>query len=172
MSIARTIAWATKKACARRFHTHNVLRQETIGHHMHGVTMLAIIVYPDCTKEFLQAATLHDLAEGEYGDLPGHTQRILGIREKVAEMEEAEMNRFGLFTPYLTFEEKRRLKFLDSCHGCLYCIEELRRGNMDLLDVFRTFLEWVTKIEILSDNERQLFTMISEESLVYKNIKS
>ena len=162
----RAVLFAVKMAVARRFHTHNVLRQETLGHHSHGVAVLLHILRPDASKELLVAALLHDLAEGEFGDLPGPTKRLLGIREQVAALEARELLDNDLPMPPLTTEETAALKFADAAHGSLYCLEELRRGNVDLRKPLRNFVSWLRPV---LDSELELTFYISKEAEKYED---
>lgn len=160
MSVLRAVSWAYRKARTLRFHTHFCTRQETIGHHSHGVAVIVSLVYPDASADLLRAAVLHDLGEGEWGDMPGHTKRELGIREAVAVLEEREMRRNGVEMPTLNAEEHRRLKFADNAHGALFSMEELSRGNRELLGPFRNYVEWMEKEPMHLLGEQELFEMI------------
>lgn len=168
-AVRKGVPWMLRMAVATRFHTGNVLRRETIGHHSHGVATLIHILHPGCRKELLVAALLHDLAEGEWGDIPGHTKRRLGIRDDVAQLEATEASVNYLEMPALSEEEDAMLKFADSAHGALYCLEELSRGNTTIHGAFDNFLDWLDKMTLPEPRQVELRRMIKEEACAYNH---
>lgn len=152
IDLMRAIDFLYKGSLVRRFHTYNVLRQETNGHHMQGVAFLVNLLYPDCRKELLQGALTHDSPEGGSpthggtGDTPGHIKRLIpGFREALKEMEAVDLREAGLSDPDLTPNERLRLKFCDNAHGVLFCLEECARGNAaTMYQPMACYLEWMT----------------------------
>lgn len=160
-----------KGALVRRFHTYNVLRQETVGHHSHGVAMLVDIIYPDARKELLQAALCHDLAEGGSphhggtGDTPGHIKRWVervmpGFKNVLKGIETRDLREAGLSIPLLTDEEQRRLKFCDNVHGVLFCLEEISRGNGYLWQPLTGYMEWIDETPSQARTETELSVLM------------
>jgi len=167
VSVLRAVSWAYRKARAVRFHTHFCTRQETIGHHSHGVAVIVALVYPDASADLLREALFHDLGEGEWGDIPGHTKRELGIREQVSQLEDCEMIRQGIPRPVISSEDHRRLKFADNAHGALYCVEELSRGNWEHLSPLRNYMDWMQKEPMGLTSEQELFEALRKEWVTY-----
>lgn len=163
----KAIDFAYKGALVRRFHTYNVLRYETVGHHSHGVAYLIDILYPDARKELLSAALRHDLAEGGSavhggtGDIPSHIKQFVpGIRSELKKIEDRDLAEVDLSMPELTEGEQRRLKFADRVHGALYCLEEISRGNDCLKQPLSWYLDTIR--ELPGTSEDQEIAMVDE----------
>lgn len=140
----------------RRFHTVPVLRTQNVAAHSWHVTMLAQVVYgqdePGITPVFLMACLTHDMAECHYGDMPSPAKRglreyISNFRETYGEIEQAHLSKFSMdWEKFLSDEEKRRLKFLDSCEGALYCCRERAMGNKCITDAYINFASYIADL--------------------------
>lgn len=149
-------------ANVRRFHTRQTLVIETNGHHSHGVACLIQLLYPNCRKELLVAALYHDLAEFEAGDLPAPMKRETGIREAVKKYEKKLHDEAGLHIPELDDEEVRRLEFVDSLHGAIFCLQECRRGNgHEMMPLFQKYLTYIQALIVL-DDEKEIYNILKD----------
>ena len=144
-----------------RFHTITTLQRETVGHHSHGVALLALLINPSATREVLLAALMHDLAEHQVGDIPSPAKREYGIGEQVSELEDRLMRAAGLVMPDLKPEDARLLKLADIAQGALFCVREISLGNQRIRTVFDRYLSYAEQM-ILVGRERQLFNIIKE----------
>lgn len=148
-----TIEFIVAGSEVKRFHTVNTLITETVGHHSHGVAMMCLVFKPDCSKELLVAALMHDLAEHQTGDIPSPAKKQYGIGAQVDELEERLMREVGLHMPELSDEEKRILKLADIAQGCIFCAREIHMGNARLIPVFNRYALY---LEEMSPTQEEL----------------
>lgn len=96
----------------RRWHTncHLSHTNDPVGYHSGRMSVLALSLWPDCSRELLAACITHDLGEVASGDIPcGAWNKA--IAEAVAMEWEAKN---GLMHHWSIDEDDRdRLKFLD-----------------------------------------------------------
>lgn len=135
----------------KRFHTWPVLRTQNIAEHSWQVTMLAYLMYgqdePGITPVFLMALLAHDAAECVAGDVPSPAKRAMGIREVYNAFEQEALSKVALdFEQFLSDEEKRRLKLVDSMSGALYCIREREMGNKLIGECFVNFASYIQEL--------------------------
>lgn len=145
----------------KRYHTVTTLREETVGHHSHGVAMLCQMLDPNASRELLLAALMHDLAEHQTGDIPSPAKREYGIGQQVDELEDRLLSAAGLEFPHITPSESRTLKLADIAQGALFCARELSLGNRKIRLVFDRYVSYAESM-ILMGRERELFNIIKE----------
>ena len=145
----------------KRYHTVTTLITETVGHHSHGVAMLAALINPAASRELLLAALMHDLAEHQVGDIPSPAKREYGIGDQVSELEDRLMRAAGLIIPVLRSSDERTLKLADIAQGALFCARELSLGNARMRKVFDRYLGYAEGM-MLVGRERELFNVIRE----------
>jgi len=146
----------------KRYHTVTTLREETVGHHSHGVAMLCTLIKPDAQADLLKAALLHDLAEAVTGDIPSPAKREYGIGEQVEELEKRLLSGAGLRFPFLSAEDKRVLKLADIAQGALFCLREIELGNCRMSLVYSRYMSYAESM-ILVGRERELFDLINNQ---------
>lgn len=59
----------------RRYHTWQVLREQSIGEHQWQTARILLAIYPSCDKNTLVEALFHDIGEGRSGDPPYPVKR-------------------------------------------------------------------------------------------------
>ena len=93
--------------------------RDYIGGHQGRMGVLALTVWPDCTRELLVACLCHDL--GEYGacDAPSHAKADATLRGAVERLEDAALARMGLSFG-LSADDTAKLKFLDRWDAYLW----------------------------------------------------
>ena len=149
-------------ANVRRYHTVTTIVPETVGHHSHGVALLACMLYPgEPSARLMFAALVHDLAEHQVGDIPAPSKREFGIGEQINELESRLLSASGWGPQELTDAEARALKLADIAQGALYCVEELQRGNTKMRIVLGRYLSYAETMILVGD-ERILFNYIRE----------
>lgn len=146
-----------------RYHTVTTLVKETVGHHSHGVAMLALLLNPLASRQVLMAALFHDLAEHQTGDIPSPAKRQFGIGDKVDELEQRLMRAAGIVMPELSPEDARTVKLADLAQGALFCVREISLGNSRMRAVLDRYLAYAQEM-ILVGRERELFNIIKEIS--------
>ncbi len=144
-----------------RYHTVTTLVKETVGHHSHGVAMLALLLNPLASRQVLMAALFHDLAEHQTGDIPSPAKRQFGIGDKVDELEQRLMRAAGIVMPELTPDDARTVKLADLAQGALFCVREISLGNSRMRTVLDRYLAYAQEM-ILVGRERELFNIIKE----------
>lgn len=155
------LEFLTLGAEVRRYHTVTTLREETVGHHSHGVAMLCVLLCPNVSADLLKAALMHDLAEQITGDIPSPAKREYYHGGNFDELERRLINESGLKFPFLTDYEKRILKLADIAHGALFCVRELELGNRRMRTVLRRYQQYAESMQ-LSLHELELFNTIAE----------
>lgn len=144
-----------------RYHTVTTLVKETVGHHSHGVAMLALLLNPMASRQVLMAALFHDLAEHQTGDIPSPAKRQFGIGDKVDQLEHRLMRAAGVVMPELSPDDARTVKLADLAQGALFCVRELSLGNARMRAVLDRYLAYAQEM-ILVGRERDLFNIIKE----------
>ena len=144
-----------------RYHTVTTLVKETVGHHSHGVAMLARLLNPLAARQVVMAALFHDLAEHQTGDIPSPAKRQFGIGDKVDELEHRLMRAAGIVMPELSPDDARTLKLADLAQGALFCVREISLGNSRMRTVLDRYLAYAQEM-ILVGRERELFNIIKE----------
>lgn len=131
-------------ATLTRYHTHRVLRRQSVGEHSHGVAMLAASIfreaYPDATLpvELILAALEHDLAEYDVGDSPAPAKRRSpALKAALDEAEALVDDRLGLYATRSLLDPTARLMgACDELEFLFYSYDEMRLGNSDFLRTF------------------------------------
>lgn len=144
-----------------RYHTVTTLVKETVGHHSHGVAMIALIINPSASRELLVAALVHDLAEHQTGDIPSPAKRQFGIGDKVDELEQRLMRSAGITVPDLSPEESRTLKLADLAQGAIFCAREISLGNSRMRVVLDRYMAYAQEM-MPSGRELELFYTVKE----------
>lgn len=129
----------------KRFHTENVIKEDTVGHHSANVAALVFWLYrPNRPSiELVEAALLHDVAEYETGDVPAHAKwkskdlkAILDFAEGQAWEAHNEMPPDKI----LSTDDYHALKFCDSIDLAIKVVHEMSMGNRTVKHVFRRLL--------------------------------
>lgn len=159
----KEILFALHGAEVTRYHTVKTLQTETVGHHSHGVAMLALLLDPYASRELLIAALCHDLAEQHTGDIPSPAKREYGIGEHVDQLERRLMEDAGWRYPRLTTADARTLKLADIAQGALFCVREMSLGNRRMRPVYDRYMSYAQQM-LLAGTEWELFHLIGEMS--------
>jgi 5'-deoxynucleotidase YfbR-like HD superfamily hydrolase len=152
-----------------RYHTVQMHCYQRIDAHSWGVAMLVDYLTTDMRPRdklmLLQAALRHDMAECEVGDVPAPAKRKLGIRKALDDAEFEVLRLYGWGTPELRPHQKRILAIADAADGALHCIAERRHGNMNVVPVFKNFMQYlVTESDCgRTQEERDIMDYIWEE---------
>lgn len=153
-------------ARTKRWHTEPTLHTQSVGEHTYSVMQLILVLDPAASRNLLIAALRHDTAERKFGDVPGPTKRMAGVKDRFDAMEDAFMAGLGLDLPELTPGEARLLKLCDMLEGAMFCAFELRRGNRELQEAFHTYLSWIEQVA-QSNSSAAIYNQLLEE---YTNV--
>lgn len=135
-----TLDFITAGAAVSRYHTCDILKPESVGHHSHGVALLCMVIDPDCSFDLVKAALLHDMAEQRTGDIPSPAKRELGIGGDLEAIEHRILEENGFAFPNLSDEDQLTLKLADVAHGALKCAREVNMGNSTMRIVYDRFM--------------------------------
>ena len=125
-------------ADVRRYHTHRVDKQQTVGAHSWGVAVLCDLLWVAVTDsptpyQLLVGALHHDVAEYDSGDSPAWVKRRCPeLKAALDGLEHEAELRLGLvvttaFPTYTAF-----LKVADELEFLWYCLDERRGGNTEV----------------------------------------
>ena len=114
----------------RRYHTTHRILGETVGQHSANVAAIILRIDPECSRELLIAALMHDVAEVYTGDVPAPFKWDSPDAKKALEIGEMlYFNEHAIPWAILEPEEHKLLKFADMLDLVLSSLEELGRGN-------------------------------------------
>lgn len=145
MSLGKRISYVRNALLVRRYHQHPTHEIDTVGKHSAGVALFAQMIDPQCSKEVLLAALVHDLGEFITGDIPAPSKRNMSrdMRDVLDDMELEAIEEAGFDTELLSDDEVRLLKICDYCDGLSFCIEEVRRGNRAMVSVGDNYINYL-----------------------------
>lgn len=159
----KTLEFISAGSEVKRYHTVTTLREETVGHHSHGVAMLCLVLTNHhASAALLEAALVHDLSEHITGDIPSPAKREYGIGEQVTLLEMRLMAAVGLGVITLDHHEERVLKLADIAQGALFCLREIELGNSKMRVVLDRYISYAESM-VLVGRERELFDVIKEK---------
>lgn len=141
-----TLDFIAAGAAVSRYHTCDLLKPETVGHHSHGVALLCLLIDPECSLDLIKAALLHDMAEQRTGDIPSPAKRDLGIGGDLEVLEHRILAESGFHFPELSEQEKLTLKLADIAHGALKCAREVNMGNSTMRIVYDRFMMYAGQL--------------------------
>lgn len=153
-----SLLFIIKGAEVTRYHTVKTLTEETVAHHSQMVALICWLIKPECSRELLVAALVHDLAEHVLGDIPAPSKREFGIGESVSALEDKLLDAAGLGVQ-LTSEEKHTLKFADNLQGLIKCGREIQMGNRQFQIVFDRYKSYLED-KVLINREKELFNIV------------
>lgn len=172
-NLLTAIEFALAGAQVLRYHTSMSLRDETVGHHSHGVATLIVLLNPLASKELIVSALYHDLEEHVTGDLPSTVKRDLDIRDLLQDYGDKIKHKAGIVMPALSFEEEVRLKFADAAHGALNCLYEMKGGNRHRYAILSRYIDFMQELQPeLLESELTLFNMIRKRTQEYMILKT
>jgi len=124
----------------KRFHTVNLLVEETVGHHSANVAMLCnLLTNYQPSANLLKAALYHDLAEQFTGDVPATAKWMYpGLKKVLAIIEQDQLPDI-----VLTEDEERILKQADMLDLCYKAAEEMAMGNKGMRRIFLNGIHWL-----------------------------
>jgi 5'-deoxynucleotidase YfbR-like HD superfamily hydrolase len=115
----------------KRFHTSYRIRDESVGHHSANVCAILLYLNPECSRELLVYALMHDWPEEYTGDLPAPAKWQNPTLDRA--LHEAESHywshRLGAYPPELSNDELMYLKLADMIDLILSSYDEVHMGN-------------------------------------------
>jgi len=119
-----------------RCHTMPTIKDQTVGHHTFNVVLILMDAVPElCTARLMKAAICHDLAEIRTGDIPAPVKWSHPELEDTLKQIEEEFYQDWDICVQLPKLEKVLLKCADGLELFLYCLDEVRMGNRNAVEV-------------------------------------
>lgn len=135
----------------KRYHTEETIKPQNVAEHSFGVAWLTTLLMPkdkELRPELILAALAHDLAEHKVGDVPSPTKKAHPVIGDAIDLEERRL----LAQNNLSYEVKldefelRVLKVADMCDGMMFCVNEERLGNRNIIEVWNNFNEYAASV--------------------------
>lgn len=124
----------------KRYHTINLLVEETVGHHSANVALLcAALTVGPVSANLLLAALRHDTAEQFTGDIPATAKWAHPLLKNIVGQIEA----LHVTLPSLSQGEQRILKQADMLDLCFKCLEELSMGNASVTPMLHRGVDYL-----------------------------
>lgn len=128
-----------KSGDVERFHNAVGISKQLNSSHSWGVALLCQYFDPNCSKELILAAIVHDCAEFKTGDLPAPVKwKYPEIRDIFHKYEKEVLEKMGIKIT-LTPEETALLKTCDRLEGMRYCVARMEMGEHGAI---RPFFKW------------------------------
>lgn len=141
--IATRLAAVREGGEVERCHTVPHIGEYKNGQHSWGVAMIVAILWPEHFSRLGLIALTHDVPERYVGDIPAQVLRANPLlRETVLGLEREVTQRLGIpFEMDLTEEEYQIFKAADRLELYLWCLEQMRRGNMEVVGIINQLHE-------------------------------
>lgn len=150
----------------KRYHTHELLKEEKVGQHTFNMlNILMIVTDRNLSRNLMMAALVHDMGEYETGDIPSPVKRASPeLKPILDDIEDRAMRAAHVgFYPQLTPWEHKLLKFADNLDGLLKIIDELKLGNKTVRWVGERYLSYLRTMEDLGPTMNSLVDEAEEE---------
>ena len=127
-------------ARTKRWHTHDMLKEQNLADHQWGVALIVMTIMPG-RYNLLKAALTHDLGEAVTGDVPYTGKKMYPEIKRLTEQAEYEFAvRYGTATS-LTAEDAAILAWADMLEAYLHAKREVSLGNTTMKYVVDKALE-------------------------------
>lgn len=150
----------------KRYHTHELLKEEKVGQHTFNMlNILMIVTDRNLTKNLMMAVITHDMGEYATGDVPSPVKKSApGLREALNTLEDNAMREAHVgFFPNLTDWEYKLLKFADNLDGLLKSCDELRLGNKTVRWIGDNYLAYLKSMPDLGPTMSDLINEAEAE---------
>jgi len=107
------------------------------------MAVLALTLFPNCSRDLLAAIALHDLGESVTGDVPWGVKRNEELKAILDDIEDMTLREMGLHVS-LDGLDKRRLKFLDRLDAAMWAAHHAP-DMVDDDDDWQDQLDWLDK---------------------------
>lgn len=135
-----------------RYHCTLIDKKQTVDSHSWETAVILTRIYPECSKELLEFALLHDCGEVASGDAPAPIKkRYPSLKQTYDEIETIALNSMGVFQPDFTTEEKLALKWADYLSGLYFTTRRLRAGDQEAATIRDNWVIYLGSLPYLND---------------------
>ena len=146
-----------------RYHTHPRLRTETVGHHSANVCAILLRIEPNCARDLLVRALMHDVPEYYTGDVPAPAKwDSPDLKDELDRREGYYIVKHSIPDPELTPQQGTLLKAADMLDLVLSSIEEVKMGNSYANKLVSTGREYIMGLGLPGHARRAIEAMIEE----------
>jgi 5'-deoxynucleotidase YfbR-like HD superfamily hydrolase len=141
-----------KASHTRRFHTGNVIKQQTVGEHTFNMMIIADTLYDgNPPPGLMQAILYHDMHEGITGDIPWPMKRSSPeLYEEIRKVEQ------GINKNYQwEHEQSKLLEAIDMLEFLCYMVAERNLGNANNLGEYNAALGAINELIKHLDKEME-----------------
>lgn len=173
MTQYKLILEARKAGRVKRFHTTDLLFQETVAEHTFNVmNILSVICGGNLSLNLLRHALAHDMGEYKTGDIPANVKRDLPLdaRELLKFKEQlAVIDIHPFIDPEhnLADEDRWLLEFADNLDGLMKCTDELRRGNRGVIDIGNRYIEY---LQAMTDDVEVCCVLVADAVFAFREL--
>lgn len=149
-----------KSGSVERFHATPGIAKQKISEHSWGVALIIQQICPDCSKDLLLAALVHDCVEMVTGDLPATFKwDNPEVRPFIEDYEKRVETEWGIHIE-LNHEEKRVLKLADCLEGMQYCVNRMKHGEVEAKSIFNKWFAFMSHNFLLNTEENEMVEYI------------
>lgn len=137
---AERVKFLREAAEVDRIHTKRYIGEYTNGQHTFNMLSILRLLWPDAPNQLIWAIVEHDVPERLLSDIASPSIHFGGFvnKEKLVSAEREVLNEVfidGYYFTHETQENYRWLKGLDLLELYLFCKDQMRLGNMNLVQI-------------------------------------
>lgn len=152
----------------KRFHVHALIGEQTVAAHSWGVAAILLEIC-EPSLGLIKAALYHDIFEYATGDVPYTAKRDHPeIKEALEIAEKTIAQRMEIDVMWnLSHTEESLLKIADMLELCYFCMEQIKLGNMFMVEIFdtgRSFLNSMLRNNEAPKAAEMLMELVNERN--------
>lgn len=145
-----------------RYHCTLIDRKQNVDSHAWETAVILTRIFPQCSKELLQYALVHDCGESVTGDVPAPIKkRYPHLKDTYDQIEAMSLNDLGVSTPEFNLEEKLALKWADYLSGLYFTTRRVRAGDMEAAPIRDNWLSYLGSLPYFNDKALAIMEELS-----------
>lgn len=150
-----------------RYHNTRVDVKQTLDQHSWEVAIILQEIYPECSKELLVYALVHDAAEMYAGDAPAPAKRsVRGLKALLDKVEKTyARDVLGLPEPDFSAKDMLAVKYADILSGIWFTTKRMNTGDKEAGLIRNTFLEYYMGLDELNTKPNKVLQAIMETKI-------